>query len=493
MKRLLVLLLLSLVVLVTLALPTAHAQSSPLVLAFYYDWFDENTWKPDKVPDMPAPLYASRDPGAISRHIQQARDAGIDAFVVSWWGAGNPTDDNFKVMLDLASRMNFHAAVDFELTSPFYNSKDDVVNSLRNLIANRVNHPGYLRSEGKPVIFFWREQKYSVDEWKVIRAAVDPNHQTLWIAEGVKEQLPYLSVFDGFHLYSIAWAPDVNAELQKWSPRVHGYGAEKIWVATTMPGADNSRTSQSEKVIRDRRGGEFYRETWRAAFSTYPDWVIITSWNEWPEGTMIEPSVMYGNTYLDITRGFASQFHAGLPTPTATPTRTSTPTRTPTNIPTATFTPTVVVSATSESNNVNSNARATVMTDTLTVYANPSADASVIGKLRKGNVVPIIGRTDDVQWWQITLASTRARGWIIADWTGADGEIDMVPVVSSSLVITPTATLTATPEPTQTPTLTPIVEIISPTNTPTTTRTFTPTPAPFFSFPPLKSILPFLP
>ena len=49
---------------------------------------------------------------------------------------------------------------------------------------------------------------------------------------------------------------------------------------------------------------------------------------------MIEPSVTYGNLYLDITREFAAQFKAGLPTPTPTNTRTATPTRTSTPTPT---------------------------------------------------------------------------------------------------------------------------------------------------------------
>src|SRR5919108_720047 len=94
-----------------------YAQRPPLVLAFYYNWFDENTWTPSKVPDMPATRYASRDAGAMGRQIQQARDAGIDAFVVSWWGAGNPTDENFKTMLGQASAANFRVAIDFEMTS----------------------------------------------------------------------------------------------------------------------------------------------------------------------------------------------------------------------------------------------------------------------------------------------------------------------------------------------------------------------------------------
>ena len=90
------------------------------------------------------------------------------------------------------------------------------------------------------------------------------------------------------------------------------------------------------------------------------DWAIITSFNEWSEGTQIEPSVSYGDDYLnlsaqlaDVYRKTASSYLTAptetpiptntptvTPTPTNTPTPTETPTPTPTNTPTLTPTPT---------------------------------------------------------------------------------------------------------------------------------------------------------
>jgi hypothetical protein len=473
MKRLLIVLSILLAAWSSSAPPLARAARPPLVLAFYYDWYDQNTWKPNRVPDMPVTPYASNDPSTIARQIAQARGAGIDAFVVSWWGAGNPTDSNLQIVLDQARTANFQVAVDFEVTSPFYHSKQDAINSLKNLLATRAQHPAYLRVDGKPVIFFWREQKYSPDEWRDIRNTVDPNHQSLWIAEGVKEQLPYLNTFDGLHLYSIAWAPDVAAELQKWSPRVHAYGADKLWVATVMPGADNRQAVQSGAVVRDRRNGDFYRETWNAAFSTYPDWIIITSWNEWVEGTMIEPSVSYGNLYLDITRDFAAQFKAGLPIPTPAPTASATMT------PTVTFAIPGAITAT-----VNA-------TETLRVRADPSTDAAILGRLPPGATLSLLAQSSDAQWWQIAFPDAARRGWVAAEFVTPNGSTDALPIVSPTPTLTPTVTDTPTPTATATP---------SPTGTPTPTATAeptnTPTPTPAsggFGLPSLPDLFGWLP
>ncbi len=410
-----------------------------LVLAFYYAWFDENTWKPGQVADVPVAPYTSRDPRVIARQIQQARGAGIDAFVVSWWGAGNPTDSNFKLILDQAKAANFRVAVDFEVTSPFYRTRDQMVNSLKSLLATYAQHPAYLRVDGKPVVFFWREQKYPVDAWRAIRSTVDPNRQSLWIAEGIKEQLPYLDVFDGLHLYSIAWAPNVAAELQKWPSRVRAYGANKLWIATVMPGNDDRLTRRAGSYVRDRQGGEFYRETWRGALSTSPDMIMITSWNEWVEGTQIEPSVTYGDLYLNITREFASQFKGGIPavlvasskpTVTRSPTRMPTLTRTPTPTRRPSPTPTLLPGA----------IRGKV-TDMLRVRSGPNTDTEILGRLPEGALVAIVGRTQDSQWWQIAYPDASARGWVASEFASPAGDTSTLPVVSTAPPPTPTLTV----------------------------------------------------
>src|SRR5688572_5261422 len=88
----------------------SSAQERPLVLAFYYAWFDQNTWASGQSADSPAEPYNSSDRGTIERQVSQAQSAGIDAFIQSWYGpqeAGNQTETNFRTLLDVAQAKGF--------------------------------------------------------------------------------------------------------------------------------------------------------------------------------------------------------------------------------------------------------------------------------------------------------------------------------------------------------------------------------------------------
>lgn len=402
---------------------TASAQSGPLVLAFYYAWFDQNTWASGQSVDLPAEQYSSSDRATIERQVSQAQSAGIDAFVQSWYGpqeAGNQTETNFRTLLDVAQAKGFKAAVDLEVTSPFLGSASTVQNALATLLATHTQHPAYLRYEGKPVIFFWRQQQFSVDQWTAIRNQVDPGHTTLWIAEGT--DLSYQAVFDGHHLYSIAWAASPADQLAKWGERVRSYaaanGLNRLWVATAMPGYDDTHLSRANAFAVPRRNGDYYRETWRAALASLPHMVIITSFNEWPEGTHLEPSVNYGHLYLDITRELVAALR-GSPPPAPTPAPTGEPTATPEPL------------ATPDGPYVKAEQGANVR-------SGPDTTFDQVGQLAAGSMTLVIGKTAAGDWWQINFPrGSENTAWVAARVVDFAGDAAAVPVVETG---TPAAT-----------------------------------------------------
>ena len=131
--------------------------------------------------------------------------------------------------------------------------------------------------------------------------------------QGESTDFSYLDVFDSLYYYDITWAADPAAVLAGYVERLNKYngsrGTSKPLIATVMPGYDDSRI-RSGHVVRDRAHGAYYRRAWQTAIAWHAQAVIITSFNEWFEGTQIEPSQSYGALYLDLTREQSSEFQA---------------------------------------------------------------------------------------------------------------------------------------------------------------------------------------
>jgi hypothetical protein len=320
------------------ATPTAEPQPapgvsrvSPLVLLNYFAWYDGDSWDDCNISagDKPLQPYHSDDTAAIGRHVRMALDAGADGFTQQWFAPGDRTDRNFAALLAQSQGTGFRSTVVFlRHIWPGAPAADQatVADAIRYLIQQYGGHPNFLKLEGKPVLFFtdvYRVPTASGQNpqgaWASIRAQVDPGGEAVWIAEGLDPS--YLSVFDGLWVYKITHAayPQAYLKASQWAEAVRQWGrrtgARKLWVATLSPGWDDTRAGCKVDVrvpsaahVQLRGEGAFYRATFDAALASEPDWLWVNSFNEWVEGTYVEPSVSHGELYLQLTRQFAGQF-----------------------------------------------------------------------------------------------------------------------------------------------------------------------------------------
>lgn len=422
--------------------PIAQSVSDPLVLAFYYTWFDENTWSAGNLSDLPAQQYASRDREAMGRHIEQAKAAGIDAFLVAWYGpgGGNQTETNLAALLEEASQRNFRIGVLFETNSPFFGGVGDVVGALQHLNNVHMAQSAYLRVDGRPVVFFWRPTSYGIDTWRSIRAQADPNYQHVWISEGVDTS--YLQIFDGHHLYSNTWNPpaDLSAVNSKFAALVQSasasHGAPKLWVATVMPGY-NDTGIRSNGFARDRAGGAYFSDSWQAAINSQPNWIVVNSFNEWPEGSYIEPSTAYGDQFIGLCATWSSTFKSGA-NPSISPAafQPTAPDDVQPNVvqpeavqPEA-VQPEPVLPQASQLPEMDS-PTAYVNTALLNLRAGPSTDHEIIDIVAKGAAFPISGRIDDQENW-LRISYRTGTAWVHTDYVTISGPWEEIPLLLSA-------------------------------------------------------------
>lgn len=303
-----------------------------LVLAFYYPWYGNPQgpsgrwfhWERVSYASIGTstdyPLlgpYDSWDPRVVRSHIAMAKAAGIDGFVCSWWGIGSFEDEAFARMLDVAASEGFNLTIYYEsIRGDREPPSSQVVEELSYVIRKYSNHPAFLKIEGKPVIFVYAVEAYGRKPsfWADVLAEVrgSTGVDAIFIADTFNTA--YLEAFDGLHTYNPIWIKDHATVYAEEARLVRAYvppGAaafyRRLWVATVNPGYDD-RKIRSPGAYVPREGGGYYRRTWEAALASAPDIILICTWNEWHEGTEIEPSREYGFEYLRITREYAARY-----------------------------------------------------------------------------------------------------------------------------------------------------------------------------------------
>ena len=301
----------------------AAAQSGKQVWAFYMGfWGGPMTWdwQNDVLTDRPAiGPYDSRDPNVAATQIDQAKGAGIDGFIVSWFGLSDnlTTTPVLNNLLDRAAERGFGVAAAVDIFNQNFNrNRDELVNSLNWLINDRANHPGYLRYNGKPVIFFAFQNNsgLSAADWQAIRNQVDPNRNTIWIAEGVSGCCVYGGAMDGMYAFNLAWANGSAMRFLHEKQAAQNAGAS-MYIPTVHPGWDESRIAARDNrpnptSPRGRANGQFLANSWNGAVAAGTDVILVVSWNEFMENSHIEPSQNFGTQSLDVLRPLIAQWKA---------------------------------------------------------------------------------------------------------------------------------------------------------------------------------------
>jgi len=264
---------------------SASSLSLPIRAAFYYPWFPE-AWTQGGVypysnytPTLG--YYDQSDQEIIRQQIDAMLYGHIQAGIASWWGQGTNTDNRMPEILAATGGTPFKWAIYYEPEGVGNPDVGTITADLVYLQNKYSNDPAYLRINNRFVVFVYADPGDGcgmVDRWKqantlnaYIVLKVFPGYQAC------------VNQPDGWHQYAPAAAEDSQGQ--------YSY--------TISPGF--WKVGENPRLVRNLA---VWQENIRTMMASGAAFQLITTFNEWGEGTAVESANQWATpsgygAYLD--------------------------------------------------------------------------------------------------------------------------------------------------------------------------------------------------
>ena len=264
---------------------------STIRATFYYPWFIE-TWGNLTAPNThfnpTAGFYSSDTASVITKHIQQMTYAGLDASIASWWGQGQHKENTrIPALLNNSANSsngkNLKWGLYYEKESTGDPTVTDINADLTYIKNNYASNANYLLINGKPVIFVFAS---GADGCAMAQRWHDANTVGFYVV---------LKVFSGYTACA--------AQPEGW----HQYGpasasdAQGKYSYTISPGFW-LYTEAAPRLV--RLSSAAWTNSINAMVASNAQFQLVTTFNEWGEGTAVEPATEWASasgygTYID--------------------------------------------------------------------------------------------------------------------------------------------------------------------------------------------------
>ena len=277
-----------LLLLLVLAVP-ANAWAGNRVAAFYYPWYgtaakdgayahwsQDGHQPPNDIASAYYPLaglYSSSDKLIVAAQMDEIRNAGIDEIAVSWWGQGSPEDLRLPLVVAAARTDGIAIAAHLE---PYPGRT----------AASTAADIAYLKGTyGIRTFYVYRPLDLPPADWAAANATLHAAGDVTLYAQTALVGAAAAGGFDGVYTYDIVTYS--GSMFRRLCDEAHS--KHLLCAPSVGPGYD-ARRGSGDPVVKPRRSGRTYDAMWRAAIASGADRVTITSFNEWHEGTQIEPA-----------------------------------------------------------------------------------------------------------------------------------------------------------------------------------------------------------
>jgi hypothetical protein len=263
----------------------AQIKPAPLRLTFYYPWFPSGFVTPGSNYTPSDGQYSTADLAEDTKQVAEMRYAGLNGAIFSWEGQSDAFSKRLSTELTAAKGTPFKWSVYYELEGQGNPSVAAIKSDLSYLYTTYANSPNFLHINGKPVIFVWTDANDGcamLARW----AAANANHQWYVVQKEFFTQ-PYLSCPnqpDAWHEYAPASRVVTTPDSYSVSPGFFKKGASAPLLARSVSAFD---TSVQAMKASDKQ------------------FELVTTWNEWIEGTAIESATQWASAsgygaYVDV-------------------------------------------------------------------------------------------------------------------------------------------------------------------------------------------------
>lgn len=265
-------------------------------------------------------LYDSGDSDALKCQVMQMKLAGIDGVIIDWYGNADLNDyallnRNTQRLIPLLQQAGLRFAVCYEdqtvpklIAAGKFTEAQAVEHGTRLMQwteKNFFSNPAYLKLDGRPVLLSFGEPYYKDEQWKQIFSRLKT--KPLYFTEHViRAQTAAISAFD--------WpVPNGGAEgaLREQNAFYERAAKWPYFIPAAYPRFQDiyaeANVHPSWGSIADREG-RTYTETLTRALQSQAPIVQLVTWNDWGEGTQIEPSREFGYRDLEATQRLRTQY-----------------------------------------------------------------------------------------------------------------------------------------------------------------------------------------
>ena len=255
--------------------------------------------------------YDSSDPDYLEYALTCIKLAGIDGILIDYYGKWNFNDytqllDATNAVVNLCEKLGLNFGLVYEdrtiqsiLDQGFSNKIDLARGDLIYMNENYFNRDNYFKLNEKPVLLnFGPITLKTNEEWLEVFSAIETPINFFPLAYHPQDHGLTTSV-DGVY----AWVGEVqNQDLSQYAQQFDFFGAGALFEFREFyPEGGWQATNQPDLL---NRNGALLVETLNNAKNTHSDFIQLITWNDWGEGTAIEPSQEYQYQQLEIIQEF---------------------------------------------------------------------------------------------------------------------------------------------------------------------------------------------